>query len=541
MNNLPKGGDIVAGLSVAGLLLPEAVAYASIAALPPQHALFAGVAGLVCYAIFGGSRFAIVSPTSSSAAIVAAAAASASTTLAPDEYKLAVAAAVILTGAFFAIAGFARLGSLSNFISRPVLKGFAFGIAVTIVAKQIVTICGVHGISGNPFQIAAGLFERLGELKPLSILIGVVALAALVLLKRAPRIPGAFLVLAAGIALSYVIDLENRGVALAGHIDIAPVAPSIPELTWREWSRLGQVALPLFLIVFAESWGAMRTLALRHGDRLDANRELVALGVSNIASGLIRGMPVGAGFSASSANESAGAVSRIAGVCAAVVMVVAIVVAGGQIARVPEPVVGAVVISALMHSLDPGPLLRLWRLNKDQYVAAVAAIGVMILGVVDGMIVAVALSIAATLQRMSNPTLAKLGELAGTRNFVDVSYMTEARTDPRILILRPSQPLFFANAETTLSRIVALATSGEVRTTILSLEDSDNLDSTALDALIECEQSLARAGRTLFLARVKQDILEALADSGSDGVSLKSRSFFSVADAYEQARQLKAT
>ena len=186
----PQRGDIIAGLSVAGLLLPEAVAYASIAGLPPQHALFAGIAGLVCYAFFGGSRFAIVSPTSSSAAIVAAAAASAPTALSPDEFKLAVAGAVLLTGAYFVIAGLARIGSLSNFISRPVLKGFAFGIGVTIVAKQIATISGVHGVSGNPFQIATRLFEQLGEFNLVSVVMGVAALSALVLLKRLPRVPG---------------------------------------------------------------------------------------------------------------------------------------------------------------------------------------------------------------------------------------------------------------------------------------------------------------------------------------------------------------
>jgi MFS superfamily sulfate permease-like transporter len=358
-----------------------------------------------------------------------------------------------------------------------------------------------------------------------------------VLLKRLPSVPGAFVVLLTGIALSYATDLEGRGVALAGRIDIVPFAPSIPQLTWQEWSRLGQVALPLFLIVFAESWGAMRTLALRHGDPLEANSELVALGVSNIASGLIRGMPVGAGFSASSANESAGATSRLAGLCAAIVMAAAIAVAGGQIARVPEPVVAAVVISALLHALDPRPLVRLWRLNKDQYVAAVAVVGVMILGVVGGMLVAVALSIAATLQRMSSPTIATLGKLGESRNFVDVTYMPEARTDPQIIVLRPSQPLFFANAEATLSRIVGLVTSNAARVAILSLEDSDTLDSTALDALVECEQRLAHGGCTLILARVKQDILEALRRSGPGGVSLHSRCYFSVADAFDGAQR----
>jgi high affinity sulfate transporter 1 len=533
-------GDVVAGLSVAGLLLPEAVAYASIAGLPPQHALFAGVAGLVCYAILGGSRFAIVSPTSSSAAIIAAAAASVTTNLSPDDFKLAVAGAVLMTGVFFVAAGLARIGSLSNFISRPVLQGFAFGIGVTIVAKQLITIAGVHGISGNPFEILARLAARLGEFNLLSVVIGVVALAALVLLKRLPRIPGAFVVLVAGIALSYAVDLEGHGVGLAGRIDIVPFLPSVPHLEWHVWSRLAQVALPLFLIVFSESWGAMRTLALRHGDRLDANRELIAIGVSNLASGLVRGMPVGAGFSASSANESAGAVSKFAGLSAAVVMIVVIAVAGGQIARVPEPVLAAVVIAALLHSLDPRPLVRLWRLGKDQYVAAVAAIGVMVLGVVNGMLVAVALSIVVMLRRMSNPTIAALGRLGESRNFVDVSSMPEAKADPLIPVLRPSQPLFFGNAEATLSRIASAATSGGAKVVVISLEDSDDLDSTSLDALLECEQRLERAGCTLVVARVKQDILETLARGGPQGVALKSRSYFSVADAFDRARALTA-
>jgi MFS superfamily sulfate permease-like transporter len=146
------------------------------------------------------------------------------------------------------------------------------------------------------------------------------------------------------------------------------------------------------------------------------------------------------------------------------------------------------------------------------------------------------MSIAATLQRMSKPTIARLGELGESRNFVDVSFMPEAKTDPHILVLRPSQPLFFANAEATLSEIVTLARSGAARVAILSLEDSDSLDSTALDALIECHQGLTRAGRTLVLARVKQDILEALGRIGPEGVSLRSRSHFSVADAFEWAR-----
>ncbi len=527
--------DLVAGLSVAGLLLPESIAYSSIAGLAPQHALFATVAGLIVYAAAGRSRFAVVSPTSSSAAILGAAIA----TIVADgdaAHREALAyGAVCLTGLIFVIAGAARLGALSNFISRPVLRGFGFGLAVTIVSKQLPALVAAQGLSGGPFEIVFALAQRWSEWNMPSLAIGAIALLALLALKRFPALPGAFLVLVAGVALSLGVDLAAHGVRLVGVIDVVPVRPGLPALDWREWTRLGEVAAPIFLIVFAESWGSMRNLALRHNDTLDPNRELLALGFANIAAGLIRGMPVGAGFSVSSANEAAGARTRLAGLVSAAAVIVLMAVGGPLIARLPESILAAVVIAALTHPLDPAPFIRLWRIDRDQYIALAAALGVMVFGLVDGMLLAVALSIAATMERMARPKVARLGRLRDTHDFVDSSH-AETALDSRILVLRPSQPLFFANAETVFADVIKLASaSPEARAVILSLEETTSLDSTALDGLIECDARLRASGRRLYLARVKDSITTTLTAGGAAALATAQISHWSVADAWDAA------
>ena len=533
--------DLIAGLSVAGLLLPEAVAYSSIAGLAPQHGLFAAVAGLLAYAALGRSRYAIVSPTSSSAAILAASAASVAFNT-PQAHREALAiGAVLLAGAFFVVAGALRLGRLSSFISRPVLRGFAFGLAITIVARQLPNALGLAGISGNPFVVLGAVARRYHDWNMASLAIGAAALFALLVLRRFPFLPGAFIDLVAGVVLAFGIDLPAHGVKLVGAIDMIPSWPGLPDLSWREWTRLAEVAAPLFLIIYAESWGSMRSLALRHGDRLDANRELLALGAANLLSGLVRGMPVGAGFSASSACEAGGARTRLAGFVAALAMILLVANAGPYIARLPQPVLAAVVVVALLHALDPTPLLRLWRIDRDQYVAFAAALGVMIFGVVDGMLLAVALSIIAILQRMATPKIVKLGRLGNGHDFIEA---TDAGVDidPRIEILRPTEPLFFANADLVFADIVARVRANRAaEAVILSLEETPSLDSTTLDGLIECDAQLTALGRRLFLARVKQSVEDTLRTAGADDLARRAAQNFSVSDAWKAANAALAT
>lgn len=519
---------------MAGLLVPEAVAYATIAGLPPQHAIFAALVGLIVYALLGRSNFAITSPTSSSAAILAAVVAGFPAAAAGEREAIAFMA-VIVAGLVFLVASFAQLGSLSGFVSRPVLRGFAFGLAVTIVLKQIPAILGIRA-SGDPFHLLMGIFGQIGAWNLLGLATGLASLAALLIVRRYPVLPGAFIVLVAGIAATYAIDFPAHGVQIAGRIDIALQAPAVPDLAAREWSRLVQTAVPLALILFAESWGTVRSLALRHGQSVDANRELFALGAANLISGLVRGMPVGAGFSASSANEAAGAVSRLSGVVAAVGIAVLIGLAGPLVSRLPEPVLAAVVISAMLHALDPQPLWRLWRMDRDQYVASAAALAVMGLGVLNGMLFAIALSIIATLRRLGSPHVTSLGQLGTSRDFVDAARHPDSHRDPRVIILRPSQPLFFFNAESSFAQARKLcADQPGARTVILSLEESSDLDSTALDALTEFEALLRGEGRLLYLARLKDDARAGLQKAGAAALTQADRCYWSVWDAYQAA------
>ena len=324
--------DLIAGLCVAGLMLPEAVAYAGIAGLPPQRAILAGIAGCLVYAIVGRSRFAIVSPTSSSAAILAATLAAMPGSAADKAFLATIA--VGLTGLLFLAASAARLGGLTGFISRPVLRGFAFGLAITIIVHQLPALCGISVSAPDVFGLGASVFADASHWNPASVITGCAALAALLLLRRYPAIPGAFIVLAGGIGASHLFDLHAQGVTLVGTIALTPAWPVLPSLAWADYARLAQFTVPLVLILFAESWGTIRALALRHGDSVESNRELGALGAANIASALFQGMPVGAGFSAGSASEAAGAKTRATGVVAALGLAILVLYAAPLIALV---------------------------------------------------------------------------------------------------------------------------------------------------------------------------------------------------------------
>jgi len=369
-----------------------------------------------------------------------------------------------------------------------------------------------------------------------SVATGVVALAVLLLLRRYPVLPGAFLVLIAGIAASRWLDLPGHGVAVVGAVDTALAWPVPPRLGWNQYSELARFTVPLVLILFAESWGTIRTLALRHDDTVDANRELAALGAANIASALVQGMPVGAGFSAGSASEAAGATSRMTGLIAAIGLIAMVLVAMPLIALLPEPVLAGVVIAALIHALDPAPLVRLWRLDRDQFVALGAAAGVLALGVLDGMILAIGLSLAALLQRLATPRAARLGRLPESHDYVDIARHGDAVAPPNIAVWRPTAPLFFANAERMLG-LVLTGTRAEpaMRAVVLSLEESYDLDSTALDALIEFDRAMAHAGFRVQLARLHDRARDLITAAGE--TDLARRSSYSVDDAVSVAQQ----
>jgi MFS superfamily sulfate permease-like transporter len=522
--------NIASGVAVAGLLIAEAVAYSSIAGLAPVEALIAAVIGLTVYSAFGRSRFAITSPTSSSAAVLAAGLATLGAT--DPALRSTMAATIVgLAGALYLVMGVMRLGSLASFVSRPVLRGFAFGLAINIVVRQLPAVAGVQDNATNTFLVLVGLLGSVAAWNWPSIAVGSLALGLLFGMRRWPRLPGAFIVLAGFVVATFVMDFPAHHVALVGPVTLSLRWPALPQFDIHVWWAMANVAMPVALIVFAESWGTIRTLALRHGDDVSPNRELLALGAANLLSGALGGMAAGAGFSGSSANEAAGATNRLSGLVAAVAVTMLLTGAGNLIARTPEPVFAAIVMAALSHTLDPSPLLRLWRIDRDQIIATAAVIGVLAFGVLNGMLLAVLLSVLALVRRIATPAISTLGRLGDSNDFVDLTRHPEAATVPGILIVRPSEPMFFANAEAIMTAIERQAVAAKSGSVILSLEHSDDLDSTALDALSDSANRLAKHQCQLVLAHMKDPVRDLLMTTGGTQVALALHGTRTVAEA----------
>jgi MFS superfamily sulfate permease-like transporter len=504
MPNRPVWQDVLAGLSVAGLLLPEAVAYAGIGNMPPQAGVLALVAGLLSYALLGTSRFAIVSATSSSAAVLLAA----TGPLAHGDVALRMALAaglVLLTGILFLLGAAARVGAVSAFISKPVLKGFAFGLALIIIVKQLPRMMGVPVHGHDAQAVAQGVLEAMSSWHGPSMLVGGLSLVALKLLARpGSRWPGALLVMLIGVAAQHHLHLGDFGVARVGVIELHLNEPAWPVLLREQWLRLGEMAVAMVLILYAESYGAIRMLALRHGDRVAPNRDLMALGVANVLSGVVNGMPVGAGYSATVANEAAGARSRWAGLVALLAVLVVAIGLQPVIADMPEPVLGAIVIHAVSHMLDPRVFRPYFIWQRDRSVALLAVGAVLWLGVLDGLLAAIAISLFLTLRGLAQARVAVLGRLEDGHDFIDLGLSPLARPVPDLLIVRPEAPMFFGNVESLLAQVRhELAAHPDARCLILSLEESPDLDGSCIEALRELSTTLSRDGRRLVLARLK--------------------------------------
>lgn len=516
--------DVLAGLSIAGLLLPEAVAYSSIAALAPQAGVIALFAGLLCYGLFGTSRFAIVSATSSAAAVLAAATA----TLANGDLQLRSTLAtglVLVTGGLFLLAGIFRFGSVTSFIAKPVLRGFAFGLALTIILKQVASVVGVHLIDANLVRFAPQLLAQLPQWNWPAAGVAAVALVLLLLFSRFPRVPGGLLVVVIGIAAGQWLNLPAYGVKMIGLIDLSLEVPNLPVLPFADWLRLGEVAFAMVMILYAESYGSISAYALKHGDRVKSNRDLLALGASNLLSGLFHGLPAGAGYSATSANEAAGATSRLAGGVAALVVLLIVMTVLPYIALTPEPILAAIVIHALARGLSLQPLGRYFIWRRDRVLVMCAVGAVLVLGVLDGLLVSVAISVLLMLKQMSAANIQILGRIDGGHDFVDVQRHPAAKTVPGVLVVRPDEALFFANVERILGAALHLIRhpSAPIHTVILSLEESPDLDGTSIEAMQEFFVRVHNEGKRLILARLKdsaETVLSALPEVRANGVML---------------------
>lgn len=525
--------DILAGLSIAGLLLTSTVAYADIAGLPAQAGVVGLLVGMACYALVGRSRFAIVSPTSSAAAVLAAgtAALAAQSGIAP----LALGATMtVLTGALFLLSSALRLGGLSQLVARPVLRGFAFGLAAVIAIGQLPHLSGLPAVHGHTAPLMLWqLAHAPARVQPATLACGLATLALLFAGDYLRRIPAGLLVIVLGIALAPW--LAAHGVALVGAIDPRP-SWALPQIPAKEqWLPSVELSAALVLVLYAESYASIRGFALRHGDVVEPNRDLLALGVANVCAGLLHGMPVGAGYSATAANEAAGANSRWAAGVALACSVAMVTVLLRFVERIPEPVLAAIVIHAVSASWRLSAFAPYLKWKRDRLLVLGAIVAVLALGVLEGLLVAIALSVVLLLKQLARPRLAVLGRLNGGHDFVPIE-RAGATAAAGVLALRPEEPLFFANAEAifALAREQVRQRDG-LHAVVLSLEESPDLDGTALESLADFAAWTQTRGLALRVARLKDDARTVLTRAQLPQLPPSALADFSVDDAVRAA------
>ncbi len=514
--------DVVAAAAVWAVLVPEGMAYASLAGLPPEAGLFAALAPLLLYAVLGTSRQLTVGPSSAIAAFSAAAVAPLA---AGDDARFIALSALLalIAGAILLVAGLARLGFIAEFFARPVLTGFVAGLALVIGVGQAHKLLGVEGGGTTFFGKLEHLVRQLDSVDPTTLVIGLGALALMFGLRAvAPKIPAALITVVLGVAAVGVFGLEESGVHIVGDIPAGLPSLTIPSFALSDVTTLMPEAVALALIAFAESVAGARALAVKHGYEVDADQELVALGASNLGAGVLQGFVVDASLSRSAVADSSGARSQVYGIVLFVFVVVTMLLLMPLFHDLPEAVLGAIVIAAVAHLVDVRALRRLWRIDRTDFLLAIVCFsGVLLFGILIGLLVAVVVSLLAMVYRAYRPSSAVLGRAPGALGDESLRYRgvddhPEYETFPGLVILRVDGELFFANArwfDETVRSLVS-ATAPPVREVLVHAGAVPYIDTTAADVVKDLIGDLREQGVELAFARVTTELYEYLERNG---------------------------
>lgn len=510
-------GDVLAGLTVVALLVPEGMAYAQLAGMPPQAAFYAAPVGLVLYAVLGTSRQLVVA-VSATVAVMSAATVGAVAEPATAEFFALTAMLAILAGAVSVVFGVLRLGRLTQFFSESVLTGFVFGLALVIAIKQVPKIFGIEALGEDFFERLWEIVVQLPDTHLPTLLVGGATLIVMIVLERRyKRVPAALLALVFGILASTLLDLESVGVEVVGDIPAGLAAPGIPDVALSDLLVLLPGAFGIALVSFAEAVGPARTFARKHGYPIDPDKELIGLGGANLGAGLFQGFPIGSSLSKSAANDAAGASSQMSALVAAAATVLVALFLTPLFRSLPEATLGAIVVVAISGMMRVRELRRLLHVRRGDFVfALVALLGVLVLDILPGLLCAVILSLSSLVYRESRPALSVLGRASGSEELVDVAREPGSIGIPGLLVVRPNEQLFFANADPVRAGILSLLDGHEppVRTVVLDLELSDDVDVPSTDALTELYEELDQRGVTLVLSRVHGPVRERLDRSG---------------------------
>jgi len=514
--------DLLAGLSVAAVEVPTAMAYAELAGFPPVIGIYSSILPLVAYACLGSSRQLIVGPDAATCAIVAAAL----VPLAagdPGRYLALSMALSMIVGVMCIGAGFLRLGAIADLLSRPILTGFMNGIALTIVSKQLGGFCGFALRQDTGFFLRIVDFAaRLGEVRGPTLLVGSVTLVFIWSAARiAPRIPGPLIGVGMGLLIAAIFDLRASAVALIGTIPAGIPLPMLPLVSPAEIQDLSFAALGILLVSFCSAIATAKSFAARNGYDIDPNRELVALGAANIAAGISQGFAISGADSRTAISEVAGGKTRMTGIYAAVLMTMVLLFLTRPLSMVPRSSLAAVLIAAGVALFDLPATIRLYQMSRREFwVAGVATLGVITIGVGAGIVIAVLLTVLTLLLRASRPHDAILGRLPGTEDYSDVEVHPGAEGVPGALIYRFDASLVFFNADYFKQRVRAAVASAATkpRAFILDVEAVTMIDLTAAYALEEVRAELNAHGIEIMIARARTALREQLTRYGLLGM-----------------------
>jgi len=514
----PRGwlpNDLVAGLVLTAFLVPVGMGYAQAAGLPPITGLYATIVPLLVYAVFGPSRVMVLGPDSSLAAVIAGIV----LPLGGRDPARAVALAgmlAVLTGIMILLAGVARLGFVTELLSRPVQLGYLYGIAITIVVGQLPKLFGFSVDGSGLLSEAWGFVQGLarGEINGAALAVGLVGIVVILGLRRLwPKVPGVIVAVGLGIAAVAAFDLAGRGVQVIGVLPQGLPSFAFPDVRLADLPLLFGGALGIALVAVADTTVLSKSLAAQRKETVDPNQELVALGAANLAAGLFHGFPISSSASRTPVAISAGARSQLTPLVGATAIVLLLLVAPAALQNLPQPILAAVVITAAIGLVDARAVRRLYRVRRPEFVLWLTAfLGVAVLGVLVGILVAIVLSLADFVRRAWRPYDAVLGREDELKGYHDLERHPNARQVPGLLLYRFDAPLFFANADYFRGRISDLVatTTPRIRWVVVAAEPITDVDTTAADALFDLLSELQRQEVVLAFAELKGPVKDRL-------------------------------
>ena len=510
-------GDLLAALVVTALMVPQALGYAALAGAPVQAGLYALPVALLVYAMAGSSPQLVVGPVSTVSVLTGSIVAARGATE-PAEALALVAAVAIISGAFLLLAGALRIGWVAEFLSKPITTGFVFGLSIVIVISEIPTLLGLPRVSGSTADKLEGIADGLGDVHTATAAIGVGSLMVLFLGAKVWRaMPWGLLLVISGLVVSRIADLANDGVAVVGAVPRGLPSPSVPDLALTEVGTLLVSGAALAMVGLAETLSAARLFAVRNGYHVNADREFVATGAANIASGFAGGLGVGGSLSKTAAADSSGGRSQITGLAAAGLAVVVLLFFAPSLSTLPRVVLSAVVIHAVWGLMDVRALVRYRRIRRNDFVGAlVALVGVLVLGPLWGLLVAIAQSVLGLVYRAGQVEVDVMGKVKGEKAaWGSLGGDRDHRTVDGILVLRLSTPLFWVNSAATMSLMLdEVDETPDTRVLVIDLEATHQLDTTSADDLRQLIAVLHERGVDVYLVRVMRLARRVLARTG---------------------------